>query len=401
MFIARGMRHMQIFISASSANWKPMDTVTLGGIIALGTTLVVTWLCTRTFIVKTNNVIVIERYGIYHRILHPGMHFLWHLFDAPVETCWTYIKEGNPGGRLRTCIKKSIHVPTENVKLDSLPVDSYTSDHVRIKVDGTLHYRINDVHRAVYMTSDLLGHLNEIVGVATRAIMAERLHTEVIGQEPQIAREIMDRITEIAAKYGIACTDFIVQEVVMDTRITDAIEQSIASERANSVAIAEMQHRHAREMVQYETEQAAKTRYAQNQAHAMQLELENAAARRAMEHKNALLEIEFQLREQDERSAIIRSQARIEMEMASERARREAEADVYRLQTLKDAGVNMDDIITLSAIPHMTGAASRADKWFVLPSDNVRDMAMLPAGAIRNMLPRRPRPQTEEQSIQS
>jgi regulator of protease activity HflC (stomatin/prohibitin superfamily) len=343
------------------------------------------WLYAAVVIVKANTCMVVERSGVFRAVLRPGLHFVWHPLDRFAVVNWSYYEEKESSTRTRRY--NSHIIPTENVKLDSVPTKTYTSDHVRVTVNGTLHYRIVDVRKAVYETQDLLEHLCQIVAAASRTVIRQRTHSEVISDELQISDAIKTEITGMAARYGVACTDFITQSMGMDPKITGAIEASIAAERVNSVTLAREQQAHELSMSRHQRDTAERMRIAENTDAVERAHLANALKRRELEHHSALTTAKFELSEYEEHARIERARVVAEAEVASLRARKAADDEAYRIAQLRTvSGLSSQDVITLAMIPHMAQAAGRADKWFIVPND-MGGLASLP---IANALFREP-----------
>jgi regulator of protease activity HflC (stomatin/prohibitin superfamily) len=322
--------------------------------------------------IRSNKCAVIERYGVFRCILRPGMHLIWHPFDRAVRVNWSYLEERERSSGSSSCYSHQRYfcdniIPVQNVKLDSVPAKAYTNDHVRVDVNGTLHYRIVDIRKAVYETDDLLDHLCQIIAAATRAVMSQRGHGEIIGHESQIAGAIMNEITGMSARYGVECTEFIVQDVSMDKRIVGAIEGAIASEQVNSVEIAKKRHAHDMTMA----------RQAMDHAQTMAMQ-KNAAVERESAHANRLAELDYLERETTKQTETDLLKTRAELNMESERARRSADDVAYAAKALMDVGGSVQDYITLTGMPYMSNAASGADKWFVVPTEHMSNMASLP-----------------------
>lgn len=362
-----------------------MDVSPAAIVLAWCAAYVVGWLYTAVVVVKANTCMVVERSGVFRAVLRPGMHFVWHPLDRFAVVNWSYHEEHASSTLARSY--KSRIIPTENVKLDSLPAQTYTSDHVRVAVNGTLHYRIVDVRKAVYETQDLLEHLCQIVASASRTVMRQHTHGEIISNELQISDAIKTEITGMAAQYGVACTDFIMQSMDMDPKITGAIEAAIAAERVNSVTLAKEQQAHELTMSRHQRNMAERMRATENTSAEECARIENVQRRRELEHRNACATAKFELIENEERAHIERARVEAEADVASLRARKAADDEAYRIARLRtEGGLTTQDIITLATIPHMAQAAGRADKWFIVPN-NMGGLASLP---IVNALFQRP-----------
>jgi regulator of protease activity HflC (stomatin/prohibitin superfamily) len=97
--------------------------------------------------------IVLEKFGVFNRILTPGIHFVVPFIEVPRKFSWkkTVIKDGTL--RDEECITSKIDM-RESV-FNFQPMRVFTNDTVELEVHPIMYFTIVDVKKAVYEVDDL------------------------------------------------------------------------------------------------------------------------------------------------------------------------------------------------------------------------------------------------------
>lgn len=367
-------------------------------------------------IVPAGTYAIVEKWGRMSRVLDPGMHFVSYPSEKLRAVSWRYFGEDADGNR--TVERVSGRFIFVNYALDAEPYSGLTSDRVNVDLNGTLHYQIVDVHRAVYETPNLLGHLTDCIQAATREVLSKRTHMELIGHDKEIAYEMLTIINKHGEPYGVRCTEFLVQDISMDKRITTAIEKAIVDEREKSVTIAKEHHeremrrerflaeqkrvmeemeaaeaREHREILrqrkrsraQHESEQAKieALKMIQTQQHEQKLaalrhahEQEEAEQARKIQCTRAECAIRTEEAEAEHRRAVLKAEAEHKALMFK------AQAEAEDIRAMIMAGLGPEHVVAIKTAPFLATAVGKQDKVVIAPPDVAGSLCGYPLASL-------------------
>ncbi len=116
-------------------------------------------------IVQQAEVVVVERLGRYHRLLHSGVNILWPFFDRPRKIQWRYSLTDIGGNHIvrkveveRIDLRETVYeFPKQNV---------ITKDNVTIIIDVLLYFQVSDPVKAVYEIANLPDAILNLITLA-------------------------------------------------------------------------------------------------------------------------------------------------------------------------------------------------------------------------------------------
>ena len=157
---------------------------------------------------------IVERFGIYHKTLKTGIHFLWPFIDKIAAT----------------------HELKEKI-IDMRPQPVITKDNVTIYVDAVVFYQITDPKLFTYSVSNPTGALINLTLTSLRNTIGELELDETLSSRDKINSKIRAILDEATDPWGIKVNRVELQEITPPDGIRDAMEQQMRAEREKRAEI--------------------------------------------------------------------------------------------------------------------------------------------------------------------
>jgi regulator of protease activity HflC (stomatin/prohibitin superfamily) len=176
--------------------------------------LVLMFLFLSVYTVKQQTFAVIERFGRFVRITSPGLHFKWPFIENIV-------------GRV------SIRVRELNVE-----VKTKTSDNVFVDLLIAVQYYVTQekVWDAFYKLTNPQAQMESFVFDTVRAKVPHMKLDEVFEKKEDIAQDIEEKLGEIMPEFGYTIKTALVNDIVPDTKVANAMNEINAQERLRVAA---------------------------------------------------------------------------------------------------------------------------------------------------------------------
>ncbi|MDD4874569.1 MAG: SPFH domain-containing protein [Dehalococcoidales bacterium] len=176
--------------------------------------LVLTFIILSIYTVKQQTFAVIERFGKFVRITSPGLHFKWPLIENIV-------------GRV------SIRVRELNVE-----VKTKTSDNVFVNLLIAVQYYVTKekVWDAFYKLTNPHAQMESFVFDTVRAKVPHMKLDEVFEKKEDIAEDIEEKLGKIMPEFGYFIKTALVNDIVPDTKVANAMNEINAQERMRVAA---------------------------------------------------------------------------------------------------------------------------------------------------------------------
>lgn len=191
------------------------DAVT-GLILTAGAaiTLIILWKGVR--VVPQSELHVVERFGRFLRVLHPGLNLLIPLLDR---------------------IRRKISILERQI--EEMTVSVITKDNVEIGLRSTVFLRIEHAEKAVYRIDDFDSAVrNSAMGLMRNASGKLELDEVQAGRDV-IASEVKEKLAESAKAWGILITRVEIMDVVVDGATKDAQRRQVLAERERRATVME------------------------------------------------------------------------------------------------------------------------------------------------------------------
>ena len=160
--------------------------------------------------VPQSKVVLVERFGKYHRTLNAGINFVVPFLDSTPH--------------------EPIDVAERQIKIDNQNV--ITADNVRLKIDIAAFYRITDAANFKYRIRDGKNAVESTIDATVRALVGRRSLDQFNADRLSIANEVAIEVRSTAAEWGVAMGRVeIVDVVVADKTTQEALGTQAQKER--------------------------------------------------------------------------------------------------------------------------------------------------------------------------
>lgn len=169
------------------------------------------------FIVHQQHPKVVERFGRFLKIAHPGLNFKIPFIDRVVAT---------------------ISLLTYNV---TIPVVTQTKDNVFVTIKIAIQYRIKagKEREAFYTLQDAVTSIKQyVVGVVLQCVRDIELDL-VFSNKEKIAQQVRTELENSMAAFGYEIVETLVNEVEPDQKVVESMNAINAAQRLQQAAKAE------------------------------------------------------------------------------------------------------------------------------------------------------------------
>ncbi len=192
-----------------------------------------------TYVVKQAEVVIIERFGSFQRVLKPGLNFVMPFADKPRQVLWTFIQEEARSGNMyrfsryieRIDLRESVYdFPKQNV---------ITKDNVTMEINALLYFQITDPIAATYEIDNLPQGIEKLTQTTLRNIIGSLDLDESLTSRDMINEKLTLILDEATDKWGVKVNRVELQEVNPPRDIRDAMEKQMRAERDRRAHILE------------------------------------------------------------------------------------------------------------------------------------------------------------------
>ncbi|WP_315067123.1 SPFH domain-containing protein [uncultured Clostridium sp.] len=304
----------------------------MGVIIVLGVILLLVFVVVLSSIkvVNTGYLYVVERFGQFHRVLEPGLHFIVPFVDFV---------------RRRVSTKQQI--------LDVEPQSVITKDNVKILVDNVIFYKVLNARDAVYNIESFQSGIVYSATTNMRNILGNMTLDEILSGRDAINQDLLSIIDEVTDAYGIKILSVEIKNIVPPAEIQEAMEKQMRAERDKRAMILQAEGLRQSQIEKAEGEKQAKILSAEAE--------KQANIRRAEGLK------ESQLLEAEGKAKAI-----------EEIAAAEAEAIRKVNQAIIDSGTN-ETVIALKQVEALKEMANNPANKLILPNETLSSLGSIAA----------------------
>jgi len=219
------------------------------------------------YLVQQAEVVIIERFGKYHRILYPGLHIVLPFIDEPRTSHWVFVQEVDkrryhriPRAVTRIDIRETVYdFPKQNV---------ITKDNVTMDISAMLYYQITNPRAAVYEVANLPEAIERLTHSTLRNLIGELDLDETLTSRDKINHRLRSILDEATEKWGVKVNRVELQEVTPPDDIRHAMEKQMRAERERRAVIKEAEGIKAAAILEAEGRQQAQVLAAEGAAQA-------------------------------------------------------------------------------------------------------------------------------------
>ena len=166
-------------------------------------------------LVPTQSAYLVERLGKYRATLGPGIHLLLPFFDEV-----TFVQD----------------LKEESIGVD--PQECFTSDNVKVEVDGVIYLSVTDPVNASYGVTDYRFAATQLAQTTTRSVIGTLDLDRTFEEREMISAKVVDVLSELAQAWGIRVHRYEIKNIVPPSSVRDAMERQVTAERERRATVA-------------------------------------------------------------------------------------------------------------------------------------------------------------------
>lgn len=190
-------------------------------------------------LVQQAEVVIIERFGRFDRVLHPGLHLIAPFIEAPRFVNWTYFVESEGSKRFYRYTKTTERIDLRETVYDFPKQNVITKDNVTMEINALIFYQITDPKAAVYEVANLAEAIEKLTQTTLRNIIGSMDLDETLVSRDNINARLRLILDEATDKWGVKINRVELQEVNPPSDIRHAMEKQMRAERDRRAVILE------------------------------------------------------------------------------------------------------------------------------------------------------------------
>ncbi len=216
-----------------------MITIIITVFFAVLFIFLITALLKSTYLIKQAEVVMIERFGCFHKMLTSGLHFVVPFMDQPRSVYWTFLKD-DPRGKVVYRYNSFIERIDLRETVYDFPRQSViTRDNVSIEISVLLYYQITDPKAAIYEVADLPFAIEKLTQTTMRNIIGSMDLDETLTSRDRINEKLRHVLDDATEKWGVKINRVELQEIMPPVDIRQAMEKQMRAERDRRALILE------------------------------------------------------------------------------------------------------------------------------------------------------------------
>ncbi|HTM06435.1 MAG TPA: SPFH domain-containing protein [Patescibacteria group bacterium] len=257
-----------------------MEPFTLAMLLLLLIGTVFFMLCTirMCIVVREAEVVIIERFGKFYKILHPGIHLVIPFMERPRTILWTTVVLSN--NEYRRTVSKERRIDLRECVYDFPRQNVITKDNVTMEITAILYYQIVAPRAAVYEVYNLSEAIEKLAQTTLRNIIGSMDLDETLVSRDIINEKLHHVLYDAANKWGVQVNRVELQEVNPPIDIRHAMEKQMRAERERREMILRAEGAKASSILEAEGKQESQILIAKGHAQAEILEAEGKAIAR-------------------------------------------------------------------------------------------------------------------------
>ena len=233
-------------------------------------------------IVQQAEVVVIERWGKFDRILESGFNFIIPILEAPRNIDWKVTQRGFDGSTY-TVIQKKTRIDLRETVYDIPRQNVITKDNATISINAILYFQILNPKSALYEIQNLPDAIEQLTQTNLRNLVGQLDLDETLRSRDKINEELRAILDEATSKWGVKVNRVELKEIIPPADMQNAMEKQMKAERDKRAAILEAEGLKQSAVLKAEGEKEAAINRAEGEKQANILRAEGIAQARILE----------------------------------------------------------------------------------------------------------------------
>ncbi|ODV58268.1 SPFH domain-containing protein ASCRUDRAFT_39623 [Ascoidea rubescens DSM 1968] len=166
--------------------------------------------------VPSGTAYIVERMGKFHKVLQPGLAFLYPFIDKI-----KYVK---------SLKEMAIEIPSQS---------AITSDNVTLEMDGVLYIKIFNPEKASYGVEDAEFAISQLAQTTMRSEIGQLTLDHVLKERQSLNNNINISINEASKEWGIKCLRYEIRDIHPPQNVLQAMHRQVSAERSKRAEILE------------------------------------------------------------------------------------------------------------------------------------------------------------------
>ena len=219
-------------------------------------------------IVPQSSVLLIERFGRFHRVAASGLNIIVPFFESARAVYWTNTRPGISSIDLR---EQFIDLPPQSV---------ITRDNVMVNVDSVVYWQITDPVKATYEVNDLVGSIVQLTFTGMRSVIGKLDLDHTLSSRDQINNELRVILDEATDKWGVKVTRVDIKNITPPEDVRITMEKQMTAERNRRALVLQAEGDKQAAIARAEGEKQAAITRAEGEKSSAILQAEGAAQAR-------------------------------------------------------------------------------------------------------------------------
>jgi regulator of protease activity HflC (stomatin/prohibitin superfamily) len=198
--------------------------------------------CCACKVVKHQTVMVVERFGKFHRACRSdngfggtGLHFLIPCMDSPRAIKWRRKEIGNRRSTTHEIVMRTVDLREQLMDFEHQKI--ITRDNVEITVHPMIVFNLFDPVRVAYETFDLSHAVMKLVQTTLRSIIGDMGLDDTLASREEIQQLLLFKIKKTCQNWGLMIINVELLEVFPNDTVQQAMHKQLSSERVRRAAI--------------------------------------------------------------------------------------------------------------------------------------------------------------------
>jgi regulator of protease activity HflC (stomatin/prohibitin superfamily) len=218
--------------------------------------LAVIYVLKGVFIVKQAEVVIIEKFGKFEKVLQSGLNFIFPIFETPRGMTWRVTQKMSDGSTY-SYVKENFRIDLREAVYDFPRQNVITRDNVSISINALVYFQIIEPKSAVYEIQNLPDAIEKLTQTNLRNLIGQLDLDETLVSRDKINQELRAILDEATNKWGVKVNRVELQDIIPPADIQQSMEKQMKAERDKRANILEAEGLKQAEVLKAEGEKLA------------------------------------------------------------------------------------------------------------------------------------------------